>query len=339
MRIPPPAKPMLPAPRRYPGRACLLGEHCDWYGGSSLAVPLPMAVRALGQPGPVRLSISAKMDGHTLKGAWPGPAVHRGPDPLRFVPAAAWLLEQQGLLVPNTHLTVQSDLPTGRGFSSSAAFCLAVLDALSLAAGAQPAPAVLAEWAYTVEHDLLGVACGRLDPLACVAQAPVFLQWRGGRAPIQRVPIGGEMWLMVSVFSAPQDTPAILAALHRPSPAVDAALAVFDSAARAAASALAAGNTAALGAEMNAAQAAYEAHLSTLPALAAPRLVQACADLRSWGAAGAKFSGAGGDGSVIALFDTPAAAARARAALAARQMASWVVPLNPQLGQTDAVHP
>ena len=67
MPVPPPA-PLLPTPlRRYPGRACLLGEHCDWYGGSSLAVPLPMAVHAVCHPGSARLSISAEMDGRTLR--------------------------------------------------------------------------------------------------------------------------------------------------------------------------------------------------------------------------------------------------------------------------------
>ena len=29
---------------RYPGRACLLGEHCDWAGGSP-TVPLPLGVQ------------------------------------------------------------------------------------------------------------------------------------------------------------------------------------------------------------------------------------------------------------------------------------------------------
>ena len=79
---------------------------------------------------------------------------------------------------------------------------------------------------------------------------------------------------------------------------------------------------------MNAAQDAYEAHLLSLPALAAPQLVRACSDLRRWGAHGAKFSGAGGDGSVIALFDDHHIAEQACMKLRDRhRVATWVVPL------------
>ncbi len=64
---------------------------------------------------------------------------------------------------------------------------------------------------------------------------------------------------------------------------------------------------------MNRCQDAYEAAEAVVPALAAPGLRRAVAGLREHGALGAKFSGAGGDGSVIALYETHAGARDARA--------------------------
>lgn len=308
----------------YPGRACLLGEHCDWYGGASLAVPLPMAVEAAARPGPHAISIETTLDGRPAAGAWAHPAVEPAGGPLRFVPAAAWHLQQQGMSLPPTHLTVRSDLPTGRGFSSSAAFCLAVLDALAQSAGHALSAQALAEHAFTVENTLLGVACGRLDQHACAAREPVFFEWQGGHAVPEAVHVGAPMVLVVGAFSAPRDTPGILAALRRGGPAVDAALSVFAETTRRGRRALEAGDTAGLGAAMNDAQEAYASHLLALPELAAPQLLRACAALRAAGARGAKFSGAGGDGSVIALFDDVERARAARAKLEA----GWLVPLR-----------
>ena len=55
-------------------------------------------------------------------------------------------------------LTVEADLPAGRGLSSSAAFCVAVLDALVRHAGCRLEGRELAALATHVERDLLGVA-------------------------------------------------------------------------------------------------------------------------------------------------------------------------------------
>lgn len=70
---------------------------------------------------------------------------------------------------------------------------------------------------------------------------------------------------------------------------------------------------------MNSAQIAYERWLhAELPELRAPVMVRTCAELRRDGALAAKFSGAGGEGSVIALFPTEMSARVAVERLEAR---------------------
>ena len=275
---------------------------------------------------PDGLSAHSVMDGAPLRGVWPGPVVDPGGGPLRFVPAAAAVLRDAGITPPPAHLTITADLPTGRGFSSSAALCLAVCDVLARLAGHCLAPEKLADLAFQTEHDRLGIACGRFDQLACVAGVPVFLPWKDGQAPLIRVVPDRALHLVAAAFSAPRDTPGILAALHRPLPVIGAAFAIFAAGAEAGAEAIRAGDVVTLGAAMNRAQSAYEDLLEpALPELAAPGLRQACVALRERGALGAKFSGAGGDGSVVALFETAEGSASAASFLSESGLAAWSV--------------
>ena len=87
--------------------------------------------------------------------------------------------------------------------------------------------------------------------------------------------------------------------------AVRVALDVFAACAERGARALETGDSDDLGDAMNQAQRAYNDELAaTLDELRAPLLRATCAELTEKGALGAKFSGAGGDGSVIALYAT-----------------------------------
>lgn len=312
---------------RYPGRACLLGEHCDWAGGASLAVPMAEGVRVVAEPATRDLRVRSALEGRLVEGRWPVEGgVDRAGGALRFVPAAAAALRAQGIHPPPALLWVDADLLPGRGFSSSAAFCLGVLDALARHAGVSLAPSRLADLATHVERDLLGVPCGPLDPLACVAGAPVLLRWgAAGGARIRRIRPGAPAHLVIGAFAAPRDTPAILRALQdhfhadlrgpadrEAVAAVRAAITTFASATEAGAAALEAGDLSALGAELDRCQEAYEVAEAAVPCLAAPALRRAVVGLRHRGALGAKFSGAGGDGSVIALYESAGDAGAAR---------------------------
>jgi mevalonate kinase len=293
-------------------------------------MPLSQGVRITAEPAEAGLRMRTLLDGRLREGRWPVEGgIERDGGPLRFVPAAAAALRARGIQVPPVLLWADADLAPGRGFSSSAAFCLAILDALSRHAGAPLDAPTLAELAFHVERDLLGIPCGRLDPLACVAGTPVLLRWDDqGHAEIRRVRPGQSLHFIVAAFPQARDTEGILAALNRhihadlraPAhpdavAAVREAIATFASEAEAAVPALEAGDSYALGRCMDRAQAAYSRMADHVPALAAPGLARAVTALKGAGASGAKFSGAGGDGSVIALFPDPETAEAAHALL------------------------
>lgn len=288
-----------------PGRVCLVGEHCDWAGGAAIVAPLDRAVRVTAVAAET-LSATALLDGRSL--AW-----REGEEagPLRFVPAVA---AELGIARGAVH--IEGDLPAGRGFSSSAAVCVGIARALSALHGRSLSPTEAADVAYNAEHTRVGINCGRLDPLACAYAAPLFLRFAGESYELETIPAHFD--LAVGSFRMPRDTPAILAELgryHRGDVplrdweavqrvgAVRGAIEGFAVQAVEAREALFAGDLRALGGAMDTCQEIYEEELmSALPTLRAPGLVKAVRALRAAGALGAKFSGAGGEGSVIGLY-------------------------------------
>ena len=80
-----------------------------------------------------------------------------------------------------------------------------------------------------------------------------------------------------------------------------------------------------LGSTMNQAQQVYESYLADLPELRAPGLVAACRMARNLGALGAKFSGAGGDGSVVALLPDGETAVALKQRFEAEGLSTWAL--------------
>ncbi len=238
------------------------------------------------------------------------------PGPLFLVPAVVEELAERWGLPRQGSIRIEGELLPGRGFSSSAAVAVALVRAWAALHGMTLDPAQVADAAWHAEHGRGGVACGRLDPLACAYGLPLYLEFDGDAFRVE--PIPARLDLAVGAFRAPRDTHAILAALGRhfrgdvPLRDFDAvrrvgavrnALEGFGAQARHGRRALLDGDLVALGGAMNTCQEIYEEELmETLPELRAPGLVRAVRALRASGAMGAKFSGAGGDGSVIGLY-------------------------------------
>ena len=324
---------------RYPGRICLLGDHCDWAGGSSLTVPTPMGIEVRADRARDGILVRSDMNGETLEQRFPIEKRPIATGPLRFIPAILNELLCAGIPVVPAELWVRSDLPAGRGLSSSASFSLGVIDALCRLSGQPLTIEQLMEAAFSVEHDQLGVGCGRLDQAACAAAEPLLLRWNGHETALTtRLAPFGTVHLVVVVMNAPRNTAMILRTLqrHHAAPigdphgdAVREALSEFGTAAERGARALQTGDLETLGAAMNSAQHLYDCNLAArFPDLDAPAVRRAIAALRGLGSLGAKFSGAGGEGSVVGLFKDENTARSAAVCLESDLVSTWYTPLK-----------
>ena len=274
-------------------RACLIGEHCDWAGqGASLVLPL-----------------SAEIQVQTLSCDW-GLVVHSElwhtrvdatgrclpQDPNRYVVAVARTLAKRGVPLPPARVVVRSEIPIGRGLASSAALCVASTRSLAGHAGINLSDAQVADIAYQAEAEDLGVACGRLDPLACLAKSPTLVRWPEETSTV----LSQSPHVLVACLPEPMDADPLLQAFRSNPKAMAPALKTWGEGAVLAAEALESGDWNTLGQLLNQAQSAYEA--IELPIARAPKLSALCAALRDQGALGAKFMGAGGERSAIAVF-------------------------------------
>lgn len=154
---------------RAPGRVNLIGEHTDYNAGWVLPMGLEQCVRVAGatrRDGILRVwSDAMGADEAWAAEEWDGA---RRPSWTSYIAGAARLLGRQGIVVPGADLLVESDLPAGGGLSSSAALSVATVLVLARLAGARVPRSELAALARNVEHEFAGVRCGVMDPLASV---------------------------------------------------------------------------------------------------------------------------------------------------------------------------
>ena len=83
-----------------------------------------------------------------------------------YVAGVAWAMLGDGQALRGADLAIASELPVGAGLSSSAALEIAVAQALSSVAGLEWDPRRAARLAQQAEHEFAGVACGIMDQLS-----------------------------------------------------------------------------------------------------------------------------------------------------------------------------
>jgi galactokinase len=86
-----------------------------------------------------------------------------------YIAGVAWAMARAGLRVHGADLAIASDLPVGAGLSSSAALEIAVARALSAASDLPWDSRAGAQMAQRAEHEFAGVACGIMDQLSVAA--------------------------------------------------------------------------------------------------------------------------------------------------------------------------
>jgi len=150
-----------------PGRVNLIGEHTDYNEGWVLpaALDLGTAVAARRRPDG-RLRTVALRLAATDEVALAELRPPRGPTWSRYVRGVAALLLEAGCVFPGADLLIDGDLPLEAGLSSSASLELGVALALAALAGCSIERRALARLGQQAEHDFAGVPCGIMDQMA-----------------------------------------------------------------------------------------------------------------------------------------------------------------------------
>jgi galactokinase len=149
-----------------PGRVNLIGEHTDYNDG--FVMPFALAQRVI-------LAAAPRGDGRwTVTSLNEDATESFGADDLSpgregwsaYVAGVVWALGQAGHRVDGADLVLTSDVPVGAGLSSSAALECAVLTALADLNGLDIAPLERAKIARRAENEFVGAPTGLMDQAA-----------------------------------------------------------------------------------------------------------------------------------------------------------------------------
>ncbi len=304
-----------------PGKVILFGEHAVVYGRPALAAPVTQlrarAVVEVGDGPDVRLVAPDLGRATTLAAA-------RDTNPLA---ATVRLVERRAgrPLPPGLSLSVSSAIPIASGLGSGAAIAVAVIRALDAYYGLGLSREAVSALAYETERLHHGTPSG-IDNTVIAFEQPVYFVRRQPQNQIETFSPARPLRLVIAdtgVRSATKDVVGDVGRRRQADPARFEA--IFDACGRlaeAGRAALAAGDLAAVGRLMN------ENHeqlvAMTVSSAALDRL---CDAARAAGALGAKLSGAGRGGNLIALVEAASETAvcdRLLAAGAARLFSSDV---------------
>jgi mevalonate kinase len=296
----------MPPSATAPAKLILCGEHAVVYGRPAIAVPLA-DLRATAHVEPARPDEGLRFVAPDLGGTW---LLRDDPlHPLSELAVAA--LARLGCPVADLLITLRSPIPIASGMGSGAAIGTALVRALAAWAGVKLEPDEVAALVYASERRYHGTPSG-IDNSVVAFERPIWFERRQPEPLIQPITIGAPLQLLVG------DT-GVRSATHRPVGAVRAARdaeparfdGLFDAVGALVAQArvaLSSGDLPALGALLNRNQALLEQIGVSSPAL--ERLVVAACGA---GAMGAKLSGAGWGGVMVALVAPETALAVAEA--------------------------
>lgn len=300
-------------------KAILFGEHAVVYGAPALAIPIPTLRATVHATAAQETSLESEL--------YTGPAA-RAPDRispvLTAISAALTQLRRPGRIAAGVHVRISSDIPPDRGLGSSAAVAAALAKATAKAYGGDLDAGALFEIVQEAERRAHGTPSG-LDARTVLAGGPI--QFHAGH--VMPLAIGTELTFVLADSGVPGSTAAAVAGvramydtdLGTTSRLIGALTRTAEDGRRA----LAAGDLPTLGALMSEAHENLRALGVSLPAL--NNLV---ATARAHGALGAKLTGGGLGGCILALAPTGAHAAELSEALAgAGARGVWQVNVPP----------
>lgn len=290
---PTPATPEAPGDGRAFGKLILAGEHAVVYGHPAIAAPLP-ALSALAWVVPGEDQVILCSEGYPQTAT-----LDTRDGPLAPLAEAARdalaRMQLDPVALPPLRFQIASSIPAGAGLGSSAAVTVALVRALYRFFGIPLDPTILQEIATQAECMAHGSSSG-IDPAAVSATEPIRFQ--KGEKP-RPIPLCAPLDLVVADSGERAETGRMVEGIRQKvesDPGARATLDALGSIAPRMEQALLAGDLKGVGALMNEAHAGLAALELSTPKLDA--LVQAA---REAGAFGAKLSGSGGGGVVVAL--------------------------------------
>ncbi len=271
------------------GKVILLGEHAVVYGSHALAYPIRNAVRAVATP-------AESTTVHVRE--WGLRESVDGSD--ETVSSALVTRIRRGLGCESKHfeIRVSSQLPRGKGLGSSAAFAVAVTRAIADAAGIDVDDERVNAIAFDCESFMHGTPSGVDNTISCFGEPLLFR--RGEATEFQVLPATGAPPLMIGIAHGTGATDAMVEGVReRRSLArgdFDAIFAQIDRLAAQGADALGRQDYATLGRHMNVCHGLLNAI-----GVSTAELENMVEIARENGAVGAKLTGAGGGGAIVAL--------------------------------------
>ncbi len=264
------------------GKVILVGEHAVVHGHPALAAGLSVGIAVEARPGEGRLHVPA----------WGLAAGRHDDSPV----GRALAVIVRRLEAPGLDFLAEARIPSRAGLGSSAALAVALARAAAQASGRGDATEETIATAVAEAEAIFHGSPSGIDAAAARTGAAGRFTRAGGWKPVR---VLQAITLCVGLSGRPRDTAAQVSAVGRLRarlPAADGILALMGSLADDATSALGTGDVDGLGRIFDAAHGL----LSALR-LSSPELEVLVHTARGAGAIGAKLTGAGGGGAVIAL--------------------------------------
>lgn len=283
-----------------PGKIILAGEHAVVYGCPAIAVTLDRGIRiavtsrALGKKGPLLKAVGLGFSG----------PVRRDPDgegPEILRKALIRLIELYGDRICNLELVADSAIPAGRGLGSSAALSVAIVRGLNRFFEESVSAEVEAELAFELEKVFHGNPSG-IDHAVISQGGLIWYKKENPKNITKKIISQRTLYFAVGLTGPHAGTIQAVQALKQRAKRHEKLYQyIFEGIAQIVNemhAAILEGKLASVGELMN----LNQGYLNAL-SVSTPEIETLCALAREKGALGAKLTGAGGGGAVIALVD------------------------------------
>ncbi len=280
-----------------PGKAILFGEHAVVYGQPAIAVPvLEVAARAVIVPAPTGAGLSLVAtdleERLRLKDAPPW-------EPLAF--AVRHALRHLGEPEPDATIVIRSSIPIAGGLGSGAAVSAAIVRALASFLGHSLSREEVSRLVFEVEKIHHGTPSG-IDNTVIAFEQPVYFVGRESARP-ELLSVGAPFTLLIVDSGRPSPTKRLVSRVrgdwHRDPDGLGALFRQIGAVVREARGHIESGDAGALGLLMD------ENHRLLIElGVSSPTLDRLVQVAKAAGASGAKLSGAGGGGCIVALIET-----------------------------------